>query len=236
MKFLKPLSLLLFFVACLVILTSVVSAENTSNTTTSNSNIKSVKKIAPGLVKKMSTTETGGMTASKAGSRKALLKIRLDQAKLRVCQVKEKIITNRSNNMVNHVNRLITVFDSIVTRIQNYYLTRLVPQGKTLANYDALILDIQTNKNVLTPLLETIQADVTNFKCDGDDPKGQLDQFKEDMHAVIAGLKAYKTSIRNLIVAIASIKGVGDGNATGSATQLSITPTAVPTAVPTLSQ
>ena len=131
--------------------------------------------------------------------------------------------------MIRHANRMVEVFDSIATRIQNYYLTRLVPQGKTLSNYNALVLDIQTNKNAIAPLLQAIQTDIANFKCDGNDPKGQLDQFKEDMHAVIAGLKAYKKSVRNLIVAVASIRGTGEGNATGSATQPSIEPTALPT-------
>ncbi|MBI2031921.1 MAG: hypothetical protein HYT08_04885 [Candidatus Levybacteria bacterium] len=190
----------------------------------------------PGLTKKLSSSETG-TTASKAGSRKPLLKIRLDQAKLRVCQVKEKIITNRSANMVNHVNRIIAVFDSIVTRITNYYQSRLVPQGRILANFDALILDIQTKKNAITPLLEAAQSDVDNFNCEGDDPKGQLDQFKQDIRAIIPGLKAYKTSVRNLIVAIASIRGAGGGTATGSATptiEPTVLPTVLPTAVPTL--
>ena len=82
-----------------------------------------------------------------------------------------------------------------------------------MPNYDALVSDIQTNKNAIAPLLEAVQTDAANFKCDGDDPKGQLDQFKEDMHAVIAGLKAYKTSVRNLIVAVASIRGETSGNA-----------------------
>ena len=156
-------------------------------------------------------------------------KARLEEAKLRICRLREKHIVNRSNQMIRHANRMAEVFDSIATRIKNYYLTRLVPQGKTLPNYDSLVLDIQTNKNGLTPLLAAVQTDVANFKCDGDNPKGQLDQFKTDMHAVIAGLKAYKTSVRNLIVAVASIRGAGEEDATGSAVQPSIEPTAVPT-------
>lgn len=153
---------------------------------------------------------------------------RLEAAKLRVCQLREKNIVDRSNRMIRHANRMLEVFDSIATRIQNYYLTRLVPQGKILPNYDALVLDIQTKKTAVTPLLEAVTADVTNFKCDADDPRGQLDQFKEDIHAVIAGLKAYKRSVRNLIVAVASIRGAGDGNATGSATQPSVVPSVAP--------
>ncbi len=157
-------------------------------------------------------------------------KIRLEEAKLRVCRLREKNITNRSNQMIRHASRMVEVFSSIATRIQNYYLTKLVPRGKTLPNYDALVLDIQTNKNALTPLLAAVQTDVVNFKCDGDNPKGQLDQFKTDMQAVIRGLKTFRISVRNLIVAVASIRGETGGNASGSATRPSITPSASPTA------
>jgi len=212
-------------------------------------NPPSGQNVPPGLLKKQTLISQQGTSTTSGGKIGQIRKLsgtppfgrgRLEENKLRLCQVKEKVITNRSNNMVRHANRMVAVFDSIATRIQNYYQTRLVPQGKTLPNYNALILDIQTNKNSLTPLLGAVQTDVTNFKCDGDDPKGQLDQFREDMHAVIAGLKAYKRSVRNLIVAVASIRGAGDGNATGSAAAPSITPstapTVEPTAVPTVSQ
>ena len=212
-------------------------------------NPPSGQNVPPGLLKKQTLISQQGTSTTSGGKIGQIRKLsgtppfgrgRLEENKLRLCQVKEKVITNRSNNMVRHANRMLEGFDSIAARIQNYYLTRLVPQEKILPNYDALVLDIQTKKTAVTPLLEAVTADVTNFKCDGDDPKGQLDQFKEDMHAVIAGLKAYKRSVRNLIVAVASIRGAGDGNATGSAAAPSITPstapTVEPTAVPTVSQ
>src|SRR3990167_3734267 len=101
-KLFKPLLVLLIFLTSLIVLSSTVLAENTSDTATSNANANSGKKqnTPLGLVRKLSSSNTGATAASKAGSRKPLLKIRLDQAKLRVCQVKEKVITNRSNNMV----------------------------------------------------------------------------------------------------------------------------------------
>jgi len=226
-----------FFVILFIIISSQVSAVGQNQNT------------PPGLLKKQTLISQQG-TSTTSGKKIGLTrklsgtppigKGRLEKNKLRVCQIKEKVITNRSNNMVRHANRLIAVFESIATRIQNYYQTRLVPQGKILPNYNALVLDIQNNKTVVTSLLETVTADIANFACDGEDPKGQLDQFKEDMHAVIAALKVYKKSVRNLTVAVASIRGAGDGSATESAAQPSIAPSTVPTveptAVPTVSQ
>jgi len=225
---------ILFFIS-----PSLTSAEETAqpaaNSATENMNNSAGRNynIPLGSVKKLSPSNIKSTIASRAGTRKALLKIRLDQAKLRLCQVREKVITNRSSKMVQHANRLMTVFDSIATRIQNYYLTRLVPRGKTLPNYDALILNIQNKKNAINPLLETAQSDVNNFNCEGDDPKGQLALFRQDMKAVIAALKAYKTAVKNLIVAVASLGGTERGTATGSATP-TLTPEVTQTAEPTL--
>lgn len=222
-----------FFVILFIIISSQVSAVGQNQNT------------PPGLLKKQTLISQQGTSTTSGKKIGQIRKLsgtppigrgRLEENKLRLCQVKEKVITNRSNNMVQHANRLIAVFDSIAARVINYYQSRLVPQGKILPNYNALVLDIQTKKTAVTPFLEAVTADVANFKCDGDDPGGQLNQFKEDMHAVIAGLKAYKKSVRNLIVAVASIRGAGDGNATGSAVQPSITPSIEPTAVPTVSQ
>ena len=221
------ISLIILAVSLLVFASQVSAVDNSA----------SGQNVPPGLLKKQTYTTVWGKPASPGGAlpfnrpsgTPPFGKGRLEEAKLRVCRLREKNIVNRSNQMIRHANRMVEVFDSIATRIQNYYLTRLVPQGKTLSNYNALVLDIQTNKNAIAPLLQAIQTDIANFKCDGNDPKGQLDQFKEDMHAVIAGLKAYKKSVRNLIVAVASIRGTGEWNATGSATQPSIEPTALPT-------
>lgn len=189
-------------------------------------NPASGRNVPPGLGKLASSE--GILRFNKPSGTPPFGRGRLEENKLRLCQVKEKVITNRSNNMVRHANRMLGVFNSIATRIQNYYLTRLVPQGKILPNYDALVLAIQTSRNAITPLLEAVQADVANFSCEGNDPKGQLDQFKQDMHAVIAGLKAYKRSVRNLIVAVASIRGETSGNASGSAVAPSVVPSAAP--------
>src|SRR3989344_5459488 len=227
-NYIFPISIVVSTVLLVVFVSQVSAVDNPP----------SGQNVPPGLLKKQTLISQQGTSTTSGGKIGQIHKLsgtppfgrgRLEENKIRLCQVKEKVITNRSNNMIRHANRMLEVFDSIATRIKNYYLTRLVPQGKTLPNYDSLVLDIQTNKNGLTPLLAAVQTDVANFKCDGDNPKGQLDQFKTDMHAVIAGLKAYKTSVRNLIVAVASIRGAGEEDATGSAVQPSIEPTAVPT-------
>jgi hypothetical protein len=53
----------------------------------------------------------------------------------------------------------------------------------------------------------TAQTNSTNFSCDGNDPKGLLTQFRTDMQTVKQALHDYRTSIKNLIVAVRSVTG-----------------------------
>lgn len=129
------------------------------------------------------------------------------EGKLRACQAKEKSIKNRLTGLVNLVTNMESKFDSIVKRVENYYISKVVSSGKTVLNYDTLVSDIQTKKIAVQTALTAIQNDVNGFSCTGSDPKGQLTQFREDMQNVKGALKEYRTSIKNLIVAVHSVTG-----------------------------
>ncbi len=156
---------------------------------------------------------------------------RLQAAKLKACEAHSKNIASRSAHMNDRVLKMEKTFDSIAQGVQNHYLTKLVPQGKIVSNYDALVADINTQKSALAPLLAAIQTDIANFSCTGDNPAAQLTQYRTDMQAIIQGLKAYKKAVRNLIVAVASVQGTAEKNAnsaSGSAGNLRVLPTALP--------
>ncbi len=129
---------------------------------------------------------------------------RLTEAKLRVCQAKEKAIKKRTQQLIKLATTMQEKFDAIAGRVEEYYTSKVVPSGKTVANYDSLVADIQTKKGAVQTALTTAQSNAGSFACDGNDPKGQLLQFREDMRAVKSALKDYRTSIKNLIVAVRS--------------------------------
>lgn len=99
-------------------------------------------------------------------------------------------------------------FDAIAGRVEEYYTAKVIPSGKTVANYGSLVADIQTKKAAVQTALTTAQSHTGSFTCDGNDPKGQLTQFKDDMRAVKSALKDYRTAIKNLIVAVRSENGL----------------------------
>ena len=140
-------------------------------------------------------------------TRSAIGKEKLTEAKLKVCQKTESSIKKRSIQMTKRSANMEKIFDSIAARVETYYTDKLLPNGKTVANYDSLVADIEANKELVEAAVTTVQTDATNFSCSGEDPKGQLGAFRYDMKTVIKALKDYRTSIKNLIVAIRSVTG-----------------------------
>lgn len=139
--------------------------------------------------------------------RKAEVQERLSENRLRVCEGKEKVIQNRTASLNRMAQNMLEKFAAIAQRVQNYYTTTVVPSGKTVSNYDNLVADISAKKALVQTALDNATAHADDFACDSDDPKGQLTQFREDMQRVKAALKDYRTSIKNLIVAVRSVVG-----------------------------
>lgn len=153
----------------------------------------------------------------------------LESGKLRACQSIEKNLTNRSNHLVELVTHMETTFTRIANGVEQYYLTKVVPAGNTLSNYDALVADITTKQNALTPLIEAAQADVINFSCTSDNPGASMTQYRTDMQAILHGLKDYRTSIKNLIVAVHTLKAISVSTTPTVTGTVSTTPTDTPT-------
>lgn len=143
-------------------------------------------------VKKTSATTTA----------QAIVATKLTEVKLKVCQNKEAAIQKRNTALNKMAANMLTKFDSIATRVETYYTTKAVPAGKTVTNYDALVAEIATKKTAVTVALTTANTDAAAFSCASDDPKGQLTLYRTDMQAVKQALKDYRTSIKNLIVAV----------------------------------
>lgn len=136
---------------------------------------------------------------------------RLTEGKLRACQAKEKAIQQRINHLGKLVTGMESKFDNIAKRTEDFYTTKVVSSRKTVANYDALVTDIQRKKTEVQTALTKARETVNGFNCNGVDPKSQLSQFRTDMQSVIRALKDYRTAIKNLIVAVHSVIGTAEG-------------------------
>ncbi len=150
--------------------------------------------------------------------------VHLQEGKLRACQAISSSVTTRSTHLVDLVTRMEKTFTSIADGVEQYYLTKVVPTGTILPNYDALVADITTKENAIAPLVEAAQADATGFSCTGNNPAAQLTQYRTDMQGVLKGLQDYRTSIKNLIVAVHTLPSKS------ASTTPSVAPSSTPSA------
>lgn len=132
---------------------------------------------------------------------------RLTDVKLKTCQNKKAAIQKRNNQLTKTVENMLSKFDSIAARVKAFYDNKVLPAGKTVPNYDALIAEIAAKKAAVQTALDKATTSSNIFDCASDDPKGQLNQFRTDMQTVKQGLKDYRISIKNLIVTIRSVTG-----------------------------
>lgn len=135
----------------------------------------------------------------------AFAQVHLQGGKLQACEAVSQALTTRSNHLVGLVDQQFKTFASIAVSVEQYYLTKAAPSGTTLSNYDALVSEITTTQNAVATPLQAAQNDITNFSCTGNNPAAQMTQFNTDMRAVLTALQAYRTSIKNLIVALVSL-------------------------------
>lgn len=154
------------------------------------------------------------LNASKSGETRemfhpqAFTQVHLQGSKLQACQSLASSVTTRSNHLVDLVTQQVKTFNGIALGIEQYYLKNVVPTGAILTNYDSLVADITTKQNVITTPLMAAENDITNFSCTGNNPAAQLTQFRTDMQAVLTALQAYRTSIKNLIIALSTLPSV----------------------------
>lgn len=142
--------------------------------------------------------------------------VRLNSARLQACKVHEKVLQTRLESLLGQAENTLNVFDKISLRVQDFYKTKVLAEGKSVENYDELLSEIQKKEAAVKTDLDIAKNDADAFVCDGIDPKGHLTQFRIDMQEVKKALKEYRTAIKNLIVAV---RGVHAGE----------TPTVTPT-------
>lgn len=122
--------------------------------------------------------------------------------RMRACEARSTAISTRLSQLIDMATNMLEVFDSHATRVKNFYTNVVLPSGKTVANYDALIANIDAKKQAVIDAWNKAKTNSEAFSCTNGDPKQLLSQFRLDMQATKKALKDYRTAIKNLIVAV----------------------------------
>ncbi len=159
------------------------------------------------------TVQTQQEAQTQSTERREQGQARLEAAKLKVCQNREKAIQNIMARISDRGNKQLDVFTKISDRVQAFY----TEQGNTLSNYDALVAEVNAKKEAARTAVDVVHDGSHEFKCDGKNPKAVADSFKEDLKAMNAALKEYKTAVKNLIVGVKSAQSTTtEGGTEGS--------------------
>lgn len=151
--------------------------------------------VAPALASPTTPPKSPAPTAAPAI-------VKLTGAKLTICQTKEATISSRSNSLIKQVALYEQGFTDIAKATEKYYLTT----GVNTENYDSLVADVTAKQIVADTALSSSQSDITAFSCTSSNPKAQLTQFKTDIQLAKGALENYRTSIKNLIMAVIKAK------------------------------
>lgn len=138
-----------------------------------------------------------------AQERRDAAQTRLEDAKLKACQHREKAINNIFARISDRGQKQLDLFTTISERTEQFYTDK----GKTLSNYDELVAEVATKKAAAQTAVDTVKSSSVSFTCDGEDPKGVAQIFKANLKIEIAALNAYKTAVKNLIVGVKSVQG-----------------------------
>lgn len=160
-----------------------------------------------------SAVAVSSLSNERAAQAQEAAQARLEGAKLRACENREKVVNNILDRIANRGERRLSVYSAIADRVQDFY----VKKNLSLSNYEELVADVNAKKAVAQTTVDEIKADEVDFACDGSDPKGAAAGFKEDLKAEIKALHAYQQSIKDLIVAVkTAISDSNQNNSDGS--------------------
>lgn len=207
-KYLKIFSIFVSVIALVIVAVPVFAQEDTNTTDEAASATPTSKLKRPQAIKdriqaarekNLEIRENLRNRASEAAQKRAE---KLSQARLRVCQARQKGITQRVKFMLERGLVIHKGHEKILIRVDKFYNEKLVPNGYTLSNYADLKAEIEANRANVQTLLDAAKASGSDFDCSSDDPKGQIDAFHEDVKALIEAIKEYKTSIHNFVKAV----------------------------------
>lgn len=120
----------------------------------------------------------------------------------RACEARESAVSKRMTQMLRLGLKMLAVFQSHTERVQTYYLTKVLPAGLVVSNYDVLVADIAAKKALSQTALAKAQSDISAFNCTDGVARTYLNSFRLNMQAVTKALKNFRTSVKNLTVAV----------------------------------
>ncbi len=184
--------------------TSGEQSQITSKTTESTERATQLKKAEELAKQKRAAAEAEIKRAreqaqQKAAERKASAEKKLDDTKRKVCDKREGQINTIMNKMDT---RRQSAFDRI-TKVSEAAQAFYTKKNLTVENYSTLLATVTSTKAAAEASMND-QKSVPTFSCGSDQPKTELQTFKDKRSASIAAMKAYREAVKELVKAVKS--------------------------------
>jgi hypothetical protein len=116
------------------------------------------------------------------------------------CESKHQSFKSKLDNVNNSTNNHINTLSTIDSRIQDFIKNNSI----TVPNYETLILNVNTQRQLLQNLQDNSTNDVRLFKCGTNpgDASLSLQSYKDNYLQEINAIKTYKQSLKDLISAV----------------------------------
>lgn len=154
-------------------------------------------------VSSSTSTTNRGQGSNQAANGQANGQTHLAAAQLKACQNREASITNIITRIVTRSQNQLTLFSTIAARVEGFYNSK----SKTVSNYNQLVVAVASAKVQVESDFGAMKNNST-FNCSFNNPKGIVTAFQGYLKAEITALQTYRTTVKDLIVAVASANGV----------------------------
>ncbi len=125
---------------------------------------------------------------------------KLSASQLEICKGREENINNRIARIADRSTKHLELFSQIAERTQAFYINNEL----TVDDYQALIDDVMAKKSAAETAVASISTVTSDFSCTDENPKLAIESFKTSLKTSIDVLKEYRTSVKNLIIAVKS--------------------------------
>jgi hypothetical protein len=131
------------------------------------------------------------------------------EQRAKTCVQIQKAVNNKLGAFNNHADKYLTRLNTLFTKVQAYQTEHNV----SVANYDELVATATQKQSDATVAVEALKSLGTTIDCTSSDPASMLASVKSGATDSRDALKAYRTALKDIFVALVQASKTED-NAT----------------------
>jgi hypothetical protein len=117
----------------------------------------------------------------------------------KVCEHIQNAVNHKLSAFNNHASTYLTRLNNVFTKLQAYQTTNNLP----VSNYNDLVTAATTAQTNATVAVDALNSLGSTLDCTSTDPGAMLSSVKEGATSARDSLKAYRTSLKDIVVALA---------------------------------